>query len=52
MSVDEIIAKFTGRSQYTLYIKGKPILKGFKILALCDRGYVFDYLYTSRGGVP
>ena len=52
VSIDEIIAKFTGRSPHTLYIKNKPIPKGFKILALCDRGYTFDYLYTSRGGVP
>ena len=51
MLIDEVIAKFTGRSAHTLYIKGKPIPQGFKILALCDRGYTFDFLYASRGGI-
>jgi hypothetical protein len=52
ISVDEIIAKFTSQSPHILLIKGKPISKKYKILSLYNRGYVYNYLYTSRGGLP
>ena len=33
-----------GRSQYTL---NKPIKQGYKILALCEKGYTYNWIYTS-----
>jgi hypothetical protein len=48
VSIDEMMVRFTGRSPHTTLIKGKPIPKGYKIIALCERGYTWDFLYTSR----
>ncbi|CAG8464092.1 18444_t:CDS:2 [Dentiscutata erythropus] len=38
MSIDEMIARFLGRSIHTVRIKNKPIPEGYKILSLCDAG--------------
>ncbi|RPB01415.1 hypothetical protein L873DRAFT_1645790, partial [Choiromyces venosus 120613-1] len=43
IAVDEMIVQFTGRSAYTKCIPSKPIPHGFKILALCEHGYTWDY---------
>ena len=51
IAVDEIMARFFGRSIYTTKIPNKPIKKGYKIWALCDRRYLFNflfYLYISK----
>ena len=48
VSIDEIIARFSERSAYTVRIKNKPILKGYKILSLCDSGYTYTFIFTSR----
>jgi hypothetical protein len=48
VSFDEMMVPFTGRSQHTLRIKNKPISEGFKIWALCDHGYTWDFLWYSR----
>ena len=48
VSIDEIIARFSERSAYTVRIKNKPILKGYKILSLCDSGYIYTFIFTSR----
>jgi len=29
-------------------IRSKPILQGYKILALCERGYTYLFIFTSR----
>jgi hypothetical protein len=42
------MVKFKGRSGHTVRIPSKPISVGFKALALCDAGYTFSWLYTSR----
>ena len=48
MSIDEIIARFSGRSAHTVRIKNKHISKGYKILSLCDAGYTYIFIFTSR----
>ena len=48
VSVDEMIVRFSGRSAHTVRMKGKPTPEGYKILALCQAGYTYSFLYTSR----
>lgn len=48
ISVDEMMVRFTGRSVHTTVIKGKPTPEGYKIFALCEKGYIYSFLYTSR----
>ena len=40
VSFDEIMVPFTGRSWHTIKIKNKPVSEGFKLCALCYRGYI------------
>ena len=40
--------RFSGRSIHTVRIKNKPTPEGFKILSLCDAGYTYTFLPTSR----
>ena len=47
VSIDEMIIRFSGRSSDTFRIKGKPTPEGYKILALCDRGYTWSFLPLS-----
>src|SRR6185437_11485400 len=48
ISIDEMIARFSGRSAHTVRIKNKPTPEGYKILSLCDAGYTFAFFFTSR----
>ncbi len=48
VSVDEMMVRFSGRSVHMVRIKNKPTLEGFKILSLCDSGYTYTFLPTSR----
>ncbi|PKB95300.1 hypothetical protein RhiirA5_241909, partial [Rhizophagus irregularis] len=48
ISVDEIIVRFSGRSTHTVRIKNKPTPEGYKILSLCDAGYTYSFIFTSR----
>lgn len=48
VSIDKMIVRFSGRSGHTVRMKGKPTPEGYKILALCDAGYTYSFLYTSR----
>jgi hypothetical protein len=48
VSVDEMIARFLGRSYHTFRIKNKPNPEGFKILSLCDAGYTYAFIFLSR----
>jgi hypothetical protein len=48
VSFDEMMVPFAGRSKHTLKMKNKPISEGFKIWALCDHGYLWDFLFYSR----
>ena len=48
VSFDEMMVPFTGRSKHTLKMKNKPISEGFKLWALCNRSYTWDFLFYSR----
>jgi hypothetical protein len=48
VSFDEMMVPFSGRSRHTIKMKNKPISEGFKVWALCDRGYLWDFLFYSR----
>ncbi|CAG8749260.1 16797_t:CDS:2, partial [Acaulospora morrowiae] len=48
VSVDEMIARFSGRSAHTVRMKNKPTPEGYKILSLCDAGYIYTFIFTSR----
>jgi len=43
-----MIVNFTGRSTHTIWLPGKPIPVGYKVLAICDSGYTLNWLFTSR----
>src|SRR5277367_3600419 len=45
VSFDEMMVPFSGRSKHTLKMKNKPISEGFKIWALCDHRYLWDFLF-------
>jgi hypothetical protein len=40
LSVNKAIITFTGRTDYTIKIKNKPIPQGFKMWYLAEKGYV------------
>jgi hypothetical protein len=48
VSIDEMIARFSGRSPHTFRIKNKPNPEGYKILSLCDYGYTYTFMFVSR----
>jgi hypothetical protein len=48
VSFNEMTVPFSRRSKHTLKMKNKPINEGFKIWALCDHGYLWDFLFYSR----
>jgi hypothetical protein len=48
VSFDEMMVPYTGRSSHTLKMKNKPISEGFKMWALCNHGYTWDFLWYSR----
>jgi len=51
-AIDEMVVRFSGRSRHTLKIRNKPIKEGYKIIALCDHGYTYDFLwYSSTQGI-
>ena len=43
VSVDEMMVTCMGRCLETVRVKNKPIGQGFKLWALRERGYVFDF---------
>ena len=49
ITVDEVMIKFEGRTSQKITIPGKPILIGFKIFALADSGYIFNWECTKPG---
>lgn len=48
LSVDEMIIRFSGRSPHTVRMKNKPTPEGYKVFALCDAGYTYNFMFTSR----
>jgi Transposase IS4 len=49
LTVDEIMLKFEGRSSQKITIPGKPIPTGFKLFALGDSGYTYNWECTRPG---
>ncbi|KAF9366648.1 hypothetical protein CPB97_006745, partial [Podila verticillata] len=49
VSIDEMIIRFRGCSTHMVKIRSKPIPVSYKILALCDGGYVYAILPEARG---
>ena len=45
VSVDKMIACF---SAHKIRMKNKPTLEGYKILSLCDAGYTYTFMFTSK----
>jgi len=48
ITVDEMMIWFGGRSHHTYRMPSKPIREGYKVFALCDIGYTFNWLFASR----
>jgi Transposase IS4 len=49
--MDEIMVRFEGRSSGITIILGKPMPIGFKYFALVDKGYIYNYEYTTPGTI-
>ncbi|PMD22878.1 hypothetical protein NA56DRAFT_717860 [Hyaloscypha hepaticicola] len=47
VSYDEIMIPFRGRSVHCTKVPGKPDPNGYKIWALADKGYLYNWLYFS-----
>ena len=43
VSVEEMMVTCMRRCSETVRVNNKPIGQGFKLWALCERGYVFDF---------
>ena len=48
VTVDEMMIRFRGRSHHTYRMPSKPITEGYKVFALCDLGYTFNWVFASR----
>jgi len=48
VSIDAIIIRFIGQSTHTVRLPNKPLPEGYKVFALCEHGYIFFFMYTSR----
>ena len=48
LALDEMMVRFGGRSKHTYRMPNKPITQGYRILALCWKGYTWNWLNTSR----
>jgi len=48
VSIDEMMIYFIGRSVHTVRLPNKPIPEGYKVFALCEHGYTFSFMNTSR----
>ena len=48
LSVDEMMIVFSGRSKETVRMRNKPVPCGYKMWALCDQGYVWDFFPLSN----
>ena len=48
ISIDEMIARFSERSAYTVKIKNKFILENYKIFSLYDAGYIYAFIFTFK----
>jgi len=44
---NKIMVSYQGCSKYTTKVKGKPQSDSFKVWAIAEQGYLFDWLYFS-----
>ncbi|KAM5348423.1 hypothetical protein ACJ41O_008247 [Fusarium nematophilum] len=49
LAVDECIIRFTGRSNETTLVKGKPTPLGFKIWVIAQKGFFISWLWHDPG---
>ena len=47
VAIDEMVVRFSGRSNHTLKIRNKPVKEGYKIFALCSQGYTYGFIWYS-----
>jgi len=47
VTVDEMMIRLGGCSYHTYRMPSKPITEGYKVFALCDIGYTFDWIFAS-----
>jgi len=43
-----MMVHFTSRSHNTTMIRGKPIPQGYRMLAVCEHGHTFSFMFTSQ----
>lgn len=43
-----MIVRFFGRSKHTFKASNKPIKEGYKIFALCEAGYTYNFMWSSK----
>jgi hypothetical protein len=48
LSIDEMMVRCFGRSQHTFKAPNKPIKEGYKIFALCEAGYTYSFMWSSK----
>ena len=48
LSIDEMMIRFFGRSKHTFKAPNKPIKEGYKIFALCEAGYTYYFMWSSK----
>jgi len=48
VTVDEMMIRFGGRSHHTNRMPSKPIKERYKVFALCDVGYTYNWIFVSR----
>ena len=48
LAVDECMVLYLGHTRHTIKAPHKPIKQGYKIWALEDLGYIFNWLWHSR----
>lgn len=48
VAIDEMMIRCHGRSPDTVKARKKPIKKGYRMWAMCDDGYLFFFMYSSR----
>lgn len=48
VAIDEMMVRFFGRSKHTVDMRNKPIKRGYKFWALCEAGYLYNFIYYSR----
>jgi hypothetical protein len=48
LSIDEMMVRCFGRTAHTVKAPGKPIKEGYKIYALCEAGYTYYFMWSSK----